>query len=185
MTLKALLAAAALFAIGSAAQAATIERTFDVTASDFFLTGGSSPPTPVDPVTLDFTLIWDPSVSVTSASTAGFTINAFNLPDPPYSLAYTYDSPTATLTVASFPGVNSCGIGDTAYCVAIFDAAGANPFANQVNQTISFNSLWLSTTVAVSVSSPAVPEASTWAMMLIGFAGFGLAGFARRKSATA
>jgi hypothetical protein len=83
MKLKALLAAAALFAIGSAAQAATIERTFDVTASDFFLTGGSSPPTPVDPVTLDFTLIWDPSVSVTSASTAGFTINAFNLPDPP------------------------------------------------------------------------------------------------------
>jgi hypothetical protein len=169
-----LLTASAVFATMSfGAHAATIERSFDVTASDFFLSSGSSTPPPIDPVTLNFTLTWDPSVSVTSASTAGFTINAFNLPNPPYSLAYTYDSSTANLVVATFPKVDGCSVGDTAFCVVINDAAGATPFANGATQAISFTGLWDSNTVAVTASSPAVPEPSTWAMMLIGFGGVG------------
>ena len=93
----------ALFAaLTSFAHAAVIERTFDVTASSFALISGSSAPAPVDPVDLNFTLLIDTSMSVTSPSTAGFTINSFNLPDPPYSLEYTYDSGTGYLTVATY-----------------------------------------------------------------------------------
>jgi hypothetical protein len=36
---------------------------------------------------------------------------------------------------------------------------------------------------AVGVSSVGTPEPSTWAMMLIGFAGLGLAGYRRAKAA--
>jgi hypothetical protein len=97
-------AGAAFAALTSIAHAATIERTFDVVASDFTLITGPSTPAPVDPVDLNFTLVFDPLVSVTSASTAGLTINAFNLPNPPYSLAYTYNSTDGGLTVATSPG---------------------------------------------------------------------------------
>jgi PEP-CTERM motif len=38
-------------------------------------------------------------------------------------------------------------------------------------------------TVSFTVTDPAVPEASTWAMMLLGFAGLGYAGFRSRKTA--
>jgi hypothetical protein len=179
-----MLMAGALFAAMSfGAQAATIERTFDVEASDFFLSSGSSTPAPIDPVTLDFTLIFDPSVSVTSASTAGFTINAFDLPNPPYSLAYTYDSISGTLTVATFPGVNSCLVGDTAFCVFLNDAAGAAPFANGATQAISFTGIWTSNTVVVTASSLATPEPSTWALMLVGFGGVGWLASRRRWAA--
>ncbi len=183
MKLNPLLAGFVFATMSFGAQAATIERTFDITASDFFLSSGSSTPTPVDPVTLDFTLIWDPSVSVTSASTAGFTINSFNLPNPPYSLAYTYDSSTETLAVATYPRVNSCLVGDTAFCVFLNDAAGAAPFANGATQAISFTGLWDSNTVVVTASSLAAPELSTWALMLIGFGGVGWLGYRSRRTA--
>ena len=180
MKFHAFVAGAAFAALTSIAHAAVIERTFDITASDFFLSSGSSTPAPVDPVTLDFTLIWDPSVSVTSASTAGFTINSFNLPNPPYSLAYTYDSSTETLAVATFPKANSCLVGDTAFCVFLNDAAGAAPFANGATQAISFTGLWDSNTVVVTASSLAAPELSTWALMAIGFGGMGWLASRRR-----
>ena len=171
MKLNPLMAGLVFAAMSFGAQAAIIERTFDIEASDFFLASGSSTPTPVDPVTLDFTLIWDPSVSVTSASTSGLTINSFTLPNPPYSLAYTYDSSTDTLAVATYPGANLCLVGDTAFCVFINDGAGAAPFANGATQAISFTGLWDSNTVVVTASSLAAPEPSTWALMAIGFGG--------------
>ena len=37
----------------------------------------------------------------------------------------------------------------------------------------------------VSVTSTAIPEASTWAMMVLGFAGLGFAGFRARRTAIA
>ena len=64
MKLHAFVAGAAFAALTSIAHAAVIERTFDVEASGFTLASGSSDPAPVDPVTLNFTLIWDPSTVI-------------------------------------------------------------------------------------------------------------------------
>ena len=54
--MKFLIAGAAFAVLTSVAHAAVIERTFDVTASNFALAAGSGDPAPVDPVTLNFTL---------------------------------------------------------------------------------------------------------------------------------
>jgi hypothetical protein len=105
MKFHSFVAGVAFAALTASAHAAVIERTFDVTASDFnTLITGSPTPAPTDPVDLNFTLVFDPSVSVTSASTSGLTINSFNLPNPPYSLAYTYDSVNNYLIIATYPG---------------------------------------------------------------------------------
>jgi hypothetical protein len=136
MKLYVLIASVVFAAMSFGAHAATIERTFDVTASDFnTLITGSPTPAPTDPVDLDFTLVFDPSVSVTSASTSGLTINSFDLPNPPYSLAYTYDSVNGYLTVATYAGFDSCLNGTASYCTTLNDPAAAAPFANGAEQT--------------------------------------------------
>jgi PEP-CTERM motif len=185
MKLYAFVAGAAFAALTSIAHAAVIERTFDVTASGFdTLITGPSTPAPVDPVDLDFTLLFDPSVSVTSASTAGLTINSFSLPDPPYSLAYTYDSVNGYLVIATYPGVDSCLNGSVSYCVTLYDPAGAVPGAYGAEQTTTSDGLWTTGSVSVTASAiGGVPEPSTWALMLIGFGGVGWLGSRRRWAA--
>ena len=172
-----LLMASAVFAVMSfGARAAVIERTFDVMASDFdTLITGSPTPAPTDPVDLNFTLLFDPSVSVTSASTSGLTINSFTLPNPPYSLAYTYDSVNNYLIVATYPlGNDSCANGTASYCFTLYDSAEAVPFVYGAVQTTPSGGIWASNTVSVAASPiGGVPEPSTWALMLTGFGAVG------------
>jgi hypothetical protein len=70
MKFHAFVAGAAFAALTSIAHAAVIERTFDVEASGFTLASGPSVPAAVDPVTLNFTLIWDPS-TITAPTASG------------------------------------------------------------------------------------------------------------------
>ena len=88
MKLHAFVAGAAFAALTSIAHAAVIERTFDVEASGFTLASGSSDPAPVDPVTLNFTLTWDPS-TVIAPTDSGLTVNSFSLP---YSSVFASDA---------------------------------------------------------------------------------------------
>jgi hypothetical protein len=91
---RALFAASALFAAMTAsAHDVTIERTFNVTASDFSFLPVEGPNTPaaVDPVELNFTVIWDHS-AVTATTALGLTINSVNLPNPPYSSIFAADA---------------------------------------------------------------------------------------------
>ena len=180
MKFHAFVAGAAFAAMISVAHAAVIERTFDVTASGFTLEREPSDPPPVDPVDLNFTLVFDPSVSVTSASTAGFTVNAFNLPDPPNSLAYTYDSTAGYLVIATYPRLDSCLNGTVSYCVTLYDPAGAAPGAYGAEQTTTSDGIWVTGTISVTASALATPEPSTWALMLIGFGGVGWLARGRR-----
>jgi hypothetical protein len=91
--------AALMMAAG--AHATDIELTYDITASEFG--GGAALPAPVDPVILDFSVTFDPSVD-TGPITAGLDVKYFNVPDP---LEFTY-VPGGTLTVATYADLNGC-----------------------------------------------------------------------------
>ena len=169
----------------ASAHAVLIERTFDVTASGFtFLpVEGPDTPSPVDPVELNFTLIWDSSIAIDPTAT-GLTINSFNLPNPPYSSMFAADGSDQIAVGTSIVSGDACDVGAPSYCVFIADAAGASPFANGFYQTTSSDGIWVSDTVTVTADAiEVVPEPSTWALMLIGFASLGFAGYRSRKAA--
>jgi hypothetical protein len=147
MKLNALIAGVAFAVISSSAQAATIERTFDIVASGFFLASGSSTPAPVDPVELNFTLIFDPS-GVIAPTTSGLTINAFTLP---YPSIFATDGAGHLALGQILMSATDCqvGGGDT-YCLLMTGPASESP-------TASFDQLtsegdWLAASVTVTAS---------------------------------
>jgi PEP-CTERM motif len=182
MKLNPLIAGLAVIAISSSAHAVTIERTFDIVASDFILTRGSSTPAPIDPVHLNFTLIFDPSV-VIAPTTSGLTINAFTLFPEESIFASDGDGHIAVGQIVV--NANECIIGGDTYCLTMAGVASATPTASFDELTSDGN--WLALSVTVNASPPGVvaaPEPSTWALMLIGFGGVGWLA-RRRRWATA
>jgi hypothetical protein len=174
--LYALIASVALAAMTASAHATTIERTFDVTASAFVLTSGPSAPAAIDPVELNFTLIWDPSIVIAPTS-SGLTVSLFSLPFS--SSVFASDGAGNIALGRNLANAGDCltGGGDT-YCLFMSNSTGANPSAT-FDQFTTSNGEWVAGVVTVTASSLAVPEPSTWALMLIGFGGVGwLAGFA-------
>ncbi len=171
MKFKYLIASIVFAATSSSAHAALIERTFDLTAADFTLTGGSPTPAPVDPVELIFRVVFDLSVTVSPATTTGLTIEYFNLPNPPYSLAFVYDSSTGYLTVATYPFLDGCDVGAASFCTTLGDPTGPAPIAYGTTQVTSSDGIWQTDHVSVGVLP--VPEPSTWALTLVGFGGMG------------
>ena len=168
-------------AIGFGANAETIERTFDITASDFALLTGDPTPPAVDPVELNFTVVFNTS-AVIDQTTNGLTINSFTLPNPPFSSTFAYDG-AGTLTVATNANPDECDLTANTYCTFIGGAADASPSANLFAQSTSLGGLWEAQSINVTagpITVLTVPEPSTWAMMLLGFAGLGFAGY--RKS---
>ena len=148
------------------AHAADITLTYDITASDFG--GGVALPAPVDPVILDFSVTFDPSV-VTGPTTVGLDVRSFNLPD---SLEFTY-APGDVLTVATHPVFNGCDSPALSLCAFI------DPFSTRgalfVQQSTSDGSSYVAKSITFSTG---VPEAATWSMMILGL---GLAGAMLRR----
>lgn len=185
MHFKVLIAGAAFAGVSFSANAEVIERTFDITASDFEFIGIGGPDTPaaVDPVELNFTVIFDTSALI-AKTTNGLTINSFTLPNPPYSSTFAYDG-AGTLTVATNANPGECDVPANTYCTFIGGAADASPFANLFAQATSSGGFWEAqsiTTTAGPITVLTVPEPSTWALMLIGFAALGFAGYRRRNA---
>lgn len=174
-----LLTAGAIFAAMSfGAHAATIERTFDVEASGFTLASGSSDPAPVDPVTLNFTLIWDPS-TVIAPTDSGLTVNAFSLP---YSSVFASDAAGNIALGRNLANAVDCLVGGgLTYCLFMSDSTSDHPTA--AFDQFTSDGTWVAGTVTVTASSLAAPEPSTWALMLIGFAGVGWLASRRRWAA--
>ena len=126
MKFHAFVAGAAFAALTSIAHAAVIERTFDVEASGFTLASGPSDPAAVDPVTLNFTLIWDPS-TITDPTASGLTVNSFSLP---FASVFASDASGNIGLGRALGNAGDClvGGGDT-YCLFMADSTGANPTA--------------------------------------------------------
>lgn len=181
------LAAGILFAATSSiAHAELIERTFDIMASNFQFEGGNGPNTPaaVDPVELNFTIIFNTS-GVTGPTAKGLTINSFTLPNPPYASAFFYGEPGPQLIVATYPAEGGfCVASPNSYCVFIADAAGATPsVAGSFTEETSSGGDWASQSTILTASAiTIVPEPSTWALMLAGFSGLGWFAFRRRHA---
>jgi hypothetical protein len=169
MRLSRVIVGLAIAMMSSSAEAVTIERTFTVEASNFVFVLGPDTDKPVDPVDLSFTLIFDPS-AIVPPTTKGLTVNSFNLDDPSaYSLS------DIDLVVASNPTAAGCVLTASTYCFFIVDPGGADPRAFDFGQMTADTTNWEAQDVSVSASAIiAVPEPSTFAMMLAGFAGLGL-----------
>ena len=180
MKFHAFVAGAAFAALTSIAHAAVIERTFDVEASGFTLASGPSVPAAVDPVTLNFTLIWDPS-TITAPTASGLTVNSFSLP---FASVFASDAGGNIGLGRNLANAGDClvGGGDT-YCLFMADSTGANPTATFFQFTTS-NGEWVAQDVTIVAGKiTAVPEPSTWAMMVLGFGGVGWLASRRRLAA--
>jgi len=173
MNAKTLLIGASLAAtIASGAHAGILTISYDVTASNFinFLDPGTGTP-PVDPVIEDFTVSFDPSVS-TGPTSVGLNISSFNLP---YSSEFTYaPGPGDVLTVATYPGIDEFTDLTDSYGVFVYSPLQSTSGGYFV-YTDSTGTLWYTNDTNIT-STSAVPEPSTWAMILLGFAGLGFAG---------
>jgi len=179
MKICALAAGLILVATVSSAGAATIERTFDVEASGFTLASGSGDPAPVDPVTLNFTLVWDPSI-VIAPTDSGLTVNSFSLP---YSSVFASDAAGNIALGQNLFNASDCLVGGgLTYCLFMSNSTGANPAAAFDQFTASGE--WVAGAVTVTASAiGGVPEPATWALMLIGFGGLGWLASRRRWAA--
>jgi hypothetical protein len=178
-----------------AANAALVHDLVTFTASNFETDVGSSP-APVDPVTGSFTISFDPTLSYTD-ETAGITLTPGSLNIALGStLSFSYNAPTSMLPATTLV---VGGISDGAQQVQF------NPstddfwlFINDFAVTPSFDQVGYSQTavssdnlfdsisggVAVTPITPSgVPEPSTWAMMLVGFAGIGFLGYRKTVKA--
>ena len=181
MRLYALIASVALAAMAASAHAATIERTFDVTASDFVLASGPSAPAAIDPVELNFTLIWDPSIVIAPTS-SGLTVSLFSLPFS--SSVFASDGAGNIALGRNLLNASDClsGGGDT-YCLFMSNSTSANPGAT-FDQFTTSNGEWVAQDVTIVAGKiTAVPEPSTWAMMVLGFGGVGWLASRRRLAA--
>ena len=183
MKLSLLMASAVFAAMSFGARAAVIERTFDVEASGFTLVSGPSDPAPVDPVSLNFTLIWDPS-TITTPTASGLTVNSFSLPYPSV-FASDADGNIALGRNLFFAVECLVGIGVDTYCLYIANSTDANPTA-EFNEFFTSGGVWFAQDVTIVAGKiTAVPEPSTWALILVGFGGIGWLASRRRWAAAA
>jgi hypothetical protein len=107
--------AVGLLAGPMAAQAIPITREFNITATDFTLIDVNATPLPISPVVLDLSVSFDNAADIL-ATTAGLTVNSFNLP---YALEYAYSAFSDILTLATDPGPNNCGTPANSFCTFI------------------------------------------------------------------
>ena len=148
----------------------------------------------MDPVTGSFTISFDPTLSYAD-QTAGITLTPGSLNIALSSaLSFSYNAPgsglpTGTLVVGGLQaGAQMVQFGPSTNDFWLFITSFASaPAFDQVgySQTsVSANNLFDTHDGAVTVTpvTTAVPETSTWVMLLLGFAGVGFMAIAEKQS---
>jgi hypothetical protein len=170
----AILATIGSLAMPATAQSAIVTKTFAFSASDFF-PAASPPPVPI--VTGSFTVTFDDAVSVFD-TTAGLAVNGLNIPVSS-PIAYTYE--TGPFSYIQFGGREN-GLGTLVLATndILLNVSFNFPSVLLYSSTQTPDASFFSSMVSVRVSDgpAAVPELSTWAMLLSGFA---LSGMALRR----
>jgi hypothetical protein len=164
----------AVWGLGATAQAAVINRTFDLEVSRFEQVFGADPTLPPTPVTFNFTLMFDNSADV-GVTTTGLTVNTFTLP---YATEYSYTTATDSLALATtLLGPFSCSSSAGKFCAFIHDATSAAPNLIFFQNSLPTNNVWQASSLLLTYTDapggPGVPEPGIWALMLIGFGGLG------------
>jgi hypothetical protein len=166
-----LLLAASTF-VPAASRAELITQTYTFSYSDFHADGGFDfgaipPPAPLDPWTGSFTVTYDPSVN----NNVGSPVDSFSSNHDFGALSFVYDS--GALIVGTDCGFGGCGLNAGLVSAAFGD--GSAGYSEGAGLFFASGSFTLVTEVT------AVPEPSTWAMLLIGFAGIGFLSLRNRK----
>jgi hypothetical protein len=149
-------------------------------------------PVPTDPVTGSFTITFDPTLTYTD-STAGITLNSLNIPlgsALSFSYVLTGGGELVVGGIDDGAGVVQISPSTDDFYLHIFTFTTAPTFQQLGYSEIAtgpssyfYNDLTNGGSGSVSVTPViAVPEATTWAMMLLGFAGLGIAGYRKEKS---
>lgn len=177
-----------------AANAALVNDLITFSANSFEVDVGSDP-APVDPVTGSFTITFDPTLSYTDETTGiSLTPGSLNIALGS-TLSFSYNAPTSMLPATTLVvGGLSDGAQQVQYLpstddfwlfISNFPTAPAFDQVGYSQTSVSGGNLFDSSVGSVTVTpiTSGVPESSTWAMMLAGFAGLGFLGY--RQSAKA
>jgi len=164
----------AAWGLSAAAQAAVINRTFDIEASRFEQVFGFDPTLPPDPVSLNFTLTFDNGADI-GTTTTGLTVNSFTLP---YGAEFQYFAATDALALATdLTAPATCSSAPGKFCAFIHEATSTAPTLVFFQNALPTNNVWRADSLLLTYTDapggPGVPEPAAWAMMLIGFGGLG------------
>jgi hypothetical protein len=171
-SIVALLLVASTF-VPAASRAELITQTYTFSYSDFYAIGGFDfgaipPPAPLDPWTGSFTVTFDPSVN----NDVGMPVDSFSSNHDFGAFFFVYDS---GVLIAG----THCGFGGCELNAGVVSAALGDGSAIYSEGTFLFDGSG-SLTLASEVT--AVPEVSTWAMMILGFLGVGYMACRRRAN---
>lgn len=209
MNYKQLLLGTALVAsLASGAKASEVTETYDFTLTNFVDIEGNSTSPPIPTITGSFTVTFDPYVSVANQTT-GFTLNTSPelTSDSPIGFTeFASSTPTGETQIAVGgieEGANEVLAG-TNDPIVFFDIPDAsNPSVASLvicsqpgfscgnftgNETVYASGYALAGTGSVFFATnetvtSAVPEPSTWAMMILGFCGLGFIAYRRKDGA--
>jgi hypothetical protein len=198
LLMKRLLLSVGLMALATGAYAAN--ETFDVTFSASGFTSEFGQAVPVSPVTGEFQITLDPTMSYTDATAGISFVTPINI-TLGSALAFTY-SPTG-ITGQSDPGeLVVGGLANGAYSILLTNPAaddfwlqiptffttptyqqlGYSQSAVEGENLFDTHSADLGSVTVTPVIPTGVPELSTWAMMLAGFGALGLLGYSKTRS---
>ncbi len=179
---RVLTVAAALFLSTTSAQAATIDLSFNLTATGFVQSFPGQPQVaPVPVVTGQYRFVFDNSSDI-NATTNGLTATGLNLPSPSF-FAYQANGDILSVGTRVSPGSFSGSPGTDGYGFFIFNASNANFSVPYFNYTsTAAGGTYDGFDITLSPPNNAVPEPDAWVMMIFGFGIIGHAMRRKRKS---
>lgn len=168
-------ASAGVAMIAGSASASIVFRTYEFTATGFTAAGGGGGVAPVDPVSGSFTLTFDNSATIIESS--AITVNSLNL-TLSSAIIYTYVQPVDSLIIGGAAGGANDFPNPGDFWIELFSVSNDSTGADGVYYTTPSGFItkeWQSGNVSTRSfeGAPSIPEPSTWALLVGGFAAAG------------